>query len=340
MPSIIDIFRSDAYGVVELTDRINRAPYRPQRLGQLGLFRNEGVPTLTVAIEKATQGLELIPTTPRGGQPTTLDLTRPSLQAFTIPHMQRESTIYADQLFNLRELGGDGNPSPQSLEAEIDKRFTMLRNQFDVTMEFHRMGAIKGVVYDADGTTALLNLYTAFGETQTVVDFDFTANSITDMRQKLVGIMRTAEDELGDSMVSGYRVLAGDQWFDNFIAHANVREVIEIQGAAGQLREDQRRGFNYAGITFENYRGKVGSINFIATGEAYMIPEGTDQFVTYYGPGDFLDAIGTVGLPFYARRVLDNEYNRWVKLHAQSNPLTLNLRPKSVIKFTGSNFVI
>ena len=43
MPAL-DIFSSSAFSMVSLTDAINKMPYVPGRIGQLGLFREQGVP--------------------------------------------------------------------------------------------------------------------------------------------------------------------------------------------------------------------------------------------------------------------------------------------------------
>jgi len=41
-----------------------------------------------------------------------------------------------------------------------------------------------------------------------------------------------------------------------------------------------------------------------------------------------------VGLPIYVKSVVDDDLQRWVKLHSQSNPLVLCVRPRAVIKLT------
>jgi hypothetical protein len=58
------------------------------------------------------------------------------------------------------------------------------------------------------------------------------------------------------------------------------------------------------------------------------VPEGTSIFRTYFAPADFMEAVNTIGLPLYAKMVVDDELQRWVKLHTQSNPLAMCLRPR------------
>jgi Phage major capsid protein E len=51
MPAL-DIFSSSAFSMVALTDAINHMPYVPGRIGQLGLFREQGVSTTSVMVEE------------------------------------------------------------------------------------------------------------------------------------------------------------------------------------------------------------------------------------------------------------------------------------------------
>ena len=48
----IAIFEDDAFSVPALTAAINEQEYLPGRISGLGLFREEGITTLTVQIEK------------------------------------------------------------------------------------------------------------------------------------------------------------------------------------------------------------------------------------------------------------------------------------------------
>jgi hypothetical protein len=64
------------------------------------------------------------------------------------------------------------------------------------------------------------------------------------------------------------------------------------------------------------------------------VPEGTGIFRTYNAPADFLETVNTVGLPIYAKTSVDPEFQRWVKIHSQSNPLTLCLRPRAIVKLS------
>ena len=66
MPTL-DVFNQDAFSLMSLTAAINKAPYKPSRIGQLGLFGEQRISTTQVMVEERDGLLSLIPTTPRGG---------------------------------------------------------------------------------------------------------------------------------------------------------------------------------------------------------------------------------------------------------------------------------
>ena len=78
---MLDVFHTDAFGVVPLTDAINKIPFVPGRIGGMGLFSETGVATTSVAIEERDGLLTLVAPTPRGGPGITLDKKRRVLRA-------------------------------------------------------------------------------------------------------------------------------------------------------------------------------------------------------------------------------------------------------------------
>jgi hypothetical protein len=164
-----------------------------------------------------------------------------------------------------------------------------------------------------------------------------------------VAIQRKIEGAIGAEVISEYRAFCGDDFFDALVEADSVKESLKYQESA-LLRGNLRSGFEYGGIVWENYRGRLGKdladvddetkdvdgdtvTPFIAADEAYVAPVGTNLFKTYFAPADFIETVNSPGLPVYAKQVAD-EFNRMVKLHTQSNPLAICLRPRTVIKVT------
>ena len=104
---------------------------------------------------------------------------------------------------------------------------------------------------------------------------------------------------------------------------------------------DNRKGFRYAGVTFEEYLGHASDAAgadhvFVPAGTATFFPLGTmSTFRTWFAPADFNETVNTVGLPIYAK-LEPRKFNRGVDLHTQSNPLPMCLRPALLNKATMS----
>ena len=64
---MINPFDASGYTLAEMTTAINILPNIYTRLGELGLFRFEGVTQRSVIIEQAEGVLNLLPTVPLGG---------------------------------------------------------------------------------------------------------------------------------------------------------------------------------------------------------------------------------------------------------------------------------
>jgi hypothetical protein len=327
---MLDVFRGDAFTTVSLTDAINKAPYKPGRIGQLGLFRSAGIRTTTVVVEEKDGQLELIQTSPRGGPGTTLGNSKRTARPFVVPHLEKESVIKADEVQGVRVFGSEDQAL--AVQTVVDERLATLRQMHEVTLEHLRVGAIKGSILDADGTTELLNLFTGFDVSQSTYVLGLLTPA-DDIRSQAVAIQRLIESVMGATPISGYRAFCGDDFFDELVGHATVKASFQNQEGV-VLRSDLRSGFQFGGIMWENYRGRVGTVDFFPSDEAYVVPEGTDIFQTKFAPADFIETVNTLGLPSYAKIVPDGDLNRFVKVHTQSNPLALCLRPDAVVKVT------
>lgn len=342
MPSL-DVFRSDAFSVVSLTDAINKAPYKPGRIGALGLFRERGITTTTAMIEERRERLSLIQTTPRGSGGDAPENLRRKMRSLVVPHLERADKVYAEEVQNVRAFGSESET--QSVQALVAERLAELRAMHEVTLEYHRVKALQGIILDADGST-LLDLFDAFDVVQQTAMLDLSAN----VRSQIVAVQRQSESALGGEPITGYRAICGDTFFDLLIDSSDVKDSLKYQESA-LLRGDLRSGFEYGGITWENYRGKLSAdladpddeakdvdgdsvTPFVPDGEAHVFPVGPNIYATYFAPADYLETVNTVGLPVYAKQAVDTKWNKFVEIQTQSNPLCLVKRPRSLVKVT------
>ncbi len=248
---------------------------------------------------------------------------------FNTVHLPQRATIKADEIQNLRAFGSE--TELEALQTVVNRRLGKMRRQLDATHEFHRIGAIKGQVLDADGRSVVVDLLTAFGIKQTVIEFEL-GQAATEIRTKCQLVLDEIEDALGNIPFSGARVLCGRNFWNKLIVLKTVKETYLNTAMAAALRGDTRDAFDIGGCTFERYRGRVGNIGYVADDEAHAVPEGVpDLFITRFAPADYVEAVNTTGLPYYAKQEL-MDFGKGVELEAQSNPIHLCTRPKAIIE--------
>jgi len=345
MLKIVDIFANAAFSSTSLTAAINIVPNDYGRLRELGLFANEPITTTGVAIQYANGTLNLLPTRERGA-PSSLGMPeKRDVRQFACFHIPHDDYVRADDVQNIiARVAEDG--VMESVQSLVNRKQIVMRRKHSITIEHMRMGALRGEILDNDGSS-LLNLFTAFGVSQKSIDFVLGTTG-TDVGAKIDELVAYMEDNLNGEVMTGVHVLCSPEWFAKLIGHAKVVDAWKYyDGAYNVLREDVRKKFVHRGVTFEEYRGSAtylqedgtyGTRRFIPANEAIAFPIGTtDTFATYWAPADFIDTVNTMGEEIYVRQVVDPEFQRWVKIHSQSNPLPMVKRPKLLVKLTTSN---
>lgn len=338
MPDIVDVFSGDAFQMASLTDTINHLDYKPDFLDSLGLFTEEGIPTRQVIIEEDSMTLKLVPTAPYGGVGTSRGTDKRKARNFIVPHLPTSDAITAEEIQGVRGYANGGRPSVALMAVEQlrERKLMRMRSDLETTMEYHRLGAIKGQVLDADGVSVIYNLFTEFGVSQQTFNMvlDTTTTSVMNKIRQAIRLSLTA---LGGDVVTGWVALCGDSFFDKFIGHSKVEDKYLNQPAASTLSAQHRAygAFDFGGVTWYNYRGTVGGVDFIDSTKAHLIPTGTRSlFVAKYGPSDYIDRVNQIpspdGLPVEVRSEM-KLMGKGVDMEAQSNPLFLCTKPRAVI---------
>lgn len=327
-----DIFNDDAFSVSQLTLAMQERQHTPTLLGDMGLFNESGISTTSVMIEKQGESFTLVPSAARGAPGDVTTEAKRTMLPFSVIHLPQRDAVNADEVQNVRAFGKETDV--QTVQALVNKKLQKMRRRLDLTLEWQRMGALKGIILDADGATELLNLFTAFGVAQQTKSFALGVDA-TKVKQMCLDTERLIEDELDGILSSGTEVLCSKEFFDAFVQHPVVEKAYALWQQGSMLRDSQRKSvFEFANLRFREYRGKVGATRFIAAGEAYAVPVGVpDLFVTNFGPADYLETVNTNGLAYYAKQWIQPPGKR-VELEAQSNPLHICTRPRAVIKLT------
>lgn len=331
----IDVFNTNAFGLVKLTTAFNKLPARPARIGQMGLFKDVGSTTRSIFVEEKDGVLSLLETKPVGSPGTVQGTEKRTVRSIVIDHIPHDDYIKAESIQGVRAFGSESEL--QSMTSVVNERLQRMRMNHELTWEHMRAGALQGKVYDANGTTVLHNWFTIFGVTETSVDF-VLGTPATEIKDKVLTVIDAIDDALGGAV--GYEhihALCGGTWWKAFIKHALVKAAFDRFQSGEFLRQDPRAGFQFAGITWERYNAKVGSRYYIPQNNVRFFPVGVpEMYKKHNAPADFNETVNTVGLPLYAKQEIA-KFGRGVELHTQSNPLLICHRPLALVKGTTSN---
>lgn len=337
---IINPFASDAFSLVNMTESINTFPNMYGAVQKLGIFSDKGITTNTALVERRNGVLNLLPSVPLGGPPNVNTFGKRDMISVPVPHFPVIDVVLPSDVQGIRAFGTEN-----VLETQTNLIASKLQNmsrKHDITLEFLRVGALRGIVLDGDGTTTLVNLFTQFNVTQKVIDTVLTSSTLN-VQKSVQDISRYFEDNLnGETMTEIVALCSGGFW-DAFTSHPNV--ILAYQYWMNQqniIRDDLRQtGFVFQGVRFVEYRGKASNaagstVNFIPTNEAIAFPIGTsNMYHTYYGPANFNETVNTVGLPKYAKQEERRMGQGW-DLWTESNPLPIVTRPDLLVKLTKS----
>jgi hypothetical protein len=337
MPSMNPFAANPAFSMASLTAAINVLPNQYGRVNQLNLMPARGVTTRTIMCEEKNGVLTLLPTRPVGAPASVGTQGKRKLRSFVIPHIPHEDDVDPSEVQDVRAFGSEDTGAV--LVTTVNDKLTTMRNKHAITLEHLRMGALKGLILDSDGST-LYNLFTEFGISQTTTPF-VLGTAGTNVRNKCLTVVRAIEDNLLGEVMTGVHALCSPGFYDSLTAHPKVEEAFKyFQTNLNQnLAGDYRQAFSFGGVVFEEYRGQAvdaaGTVRkFIPDNEAIAFPLGTSQtFETVFAPADFNETVNTVGMPYYAK-IEEKKFGRGYELHTQSNPLPMCYRPALLIRLT------
>lgn len=333
---MLDVFNNDVFGVVSLTTAIEHAPYNSTKLGKMGLFKPQGITTLSAAIDIKDGTISVYSTGARGASVNTHKSDSKYTKSFSVPHIPVEGEVKADEVQGVRAFGSE--TQLETVSGVVAEKTKSIRQSFEATFEFHRANALQGKLLDADGST-LYDWFAEFGLTREVVDFNFSS-ATADIKQLCLNVKRLIEDALGATTFSGIRALCGKDWFDAFVSHAKVVDAYLRWRDGEYLRTQQggrdAPGFVFGEIEFVEYRVQIGTLLYLAADEATFFPVGVNNlFGVYFAPANYSETVNTKGKPFYMKKERQR-FDTGVDLHAQSNPLFIPHRPGCLISGTKS----
>lgn len=329
----LDIFQDDAFSVTSLSQTITDIPDVPTKLGDKGLFQEEGISTLSFMIERQGSSIKLLPTAPRGGVREPVALGPRKLIPLMAMHIPATFSVLADEVQGIRAYGSETEVEQAS--TLVQRKMNVVRASMDLTHEHMRVGALKGQVKDANGDT-LLDVYDAFGMNQQTQFWNIAVAANGDPKASIITLKSMIRAKMGGRSFGRIRVICSLGFFTALVQNTKMLKAWELWNQGAYLRADQVNGgdFEFAGVVFEVYDGGTSAGDFIEDGIAYAYPEGVPgMFQSKFAPADYMETVNTQGLPFYAK-MEPMAFNKGVIGEAQSNPIHFNSLPEAVIKLS------
>lgn len=334
----MDVFNQDAFSAQNLTTGIDREGYVPTMLGTIpNLFVPPplGQPrSRAIFVEERDNEPSIIQTSPRGSEPSdgrTDEVSR-KVRPFMVPRIAKRRRIMATEIAGIREF--QQTTIMQSLDSMIQRRQYNMQQDFSLTWENMRLGAVQGTVLDADAST-IYNYATEF-EQNLQAEVTFTLGTADDgtirgactaMRRSIVRALKG----LGGMNVKIYG-LASDSWWDALVGSTEVRKTYQAQEAL-RLQDDVTwQQFSYGGITFLNYRGTDdNSTVAVPDKKVKFFPAGAGIFQEVYAPADErFEFVDTPGQQAYSWIVTDEKRNMWADVEMYSYPLFMCTMPSAL----------
>jgi Phage major capsid protein E len=333
----MDVFHQDPFTTIQLTSAIERNPYQPQGLGDLNLFEPKPVRTKALMVEQRQGKLVLISTSKRGEEGAQRTTEKRIARYFDIPRLMTSDTIMADELQSIREFGTE--TELMQVQSEVARRLngpTGLTRNMEYTWEYHRLGAIQGILLDANGN----QLYSFFDEFQitqpTEIGFNLAADVANTLRPLCNSIIRGMARAAQGAFTPTTRIyaLCGDEFYDAFVNHQDVIRTFINWSAAADIRGGDAgaafKAFDFGGITWLNYRGSDDTSTIaVPTDKVKFFPVGAPGvFQVAYAPGESFEWVNTPGKPMYVLPIFDRDRNSWWKMEVYSYPLHVCTRPE------------
>lgn len=330
---MLNIFKSSLFRTTTLTAAINNTEVPPQRLAQLGLFEELGVPTTSVVIERKNSRLDIAPVLPRGADPTPMQEGDREGISLIIPHVPVRDRLVADELQDVREFGSEDQLA--GVESARDEKLQKMDDTLTITEEYHRLGAVQGLVLDKDGGV-LFDLYDEFEVSEpAAIELNLDRTGWTEakgglLRMQLSGIKTQMREANGNKPVRGVWAPCGENLYDQISNHPEVRETYLATMEAKDLRGDPTESFTYGGVLWEKYPGYA-AVEMDAD-ECRFVPMGVKGlFISRYGPANWFSAVNRKGLPRYAMATLDPTGEKYIDLEGQMNGLHICTQPELLI---------
>jgi len=335
---------TNAFDVVDYTAELALVPTKWSLLNDAGVFSEESVATNTVTFEEISQTATLIGDQFRGAKPQANSDDSRKIHAYNIAHFPVVDYITPADIQGKRAYGS--TDAAETEAAVLARKMARISRAMDDTLELARFRTLATLTaYTPNGTITASNFATDFGVTQKTVDFVLSTAG-TDIIGKTEEVVAHIQDNAQGTNVTGVIGYASPEYFAKLIAHAKVTQAYQYyQAVAGQEILRNRAGndmsmyrtFTYGGVKFIEVRGSIGGVRLVPANDCIFVPQGADDmFVTYFGNGNKMDLVNTLGEKRYLW-VYRSPKGESIDIEAESNFINIVRRPALVVRGLTSN---
>jgi len=328
----MDIFNQDAFSMIELTLGLEETPYKPGLIRSLGLFDFRGIRQRTFGIENRNGVLTLIDFSDPDAPATQTSKAgeERNIRDFRTRHFKKENTVRSGEVAGIRAFAKESEM--MQVQDLVGRRIKRLRDECELTFEFHMLNALQGKVLRTDGSTVVYNWFQEFGITPAAeIDFDLdnTSPAKGALRKKCFEVITSIEADVGGLVPGTLRVeaLCGTGFWRDLTSHPEVLDAYLYAAKVAELAGTPMEEFTWGDIKWRRYRG--GSGVGVHTDKCHLYPAGIDGlFEQYASPAEDFEFVNTEGKEVYYRTIVDRDRNQWVKIEAEANPMFVCTRPK------------
>lgn len=331
----------------DLTQEVNRIPNTFGLLNALDIAPIETLGSRFVRIDYRNGSLVVLAAEARGapGQVTSDDDEGGII--LEIPHFPHLETVNVDDVDNLVQVV-NGKMELRSLDKELAKRLLTIRKMHAITLEYIRLGMLKGLIKDGKGKT-LYDLFSVFGITKKTISMELS-NEDTNVMDKCEEIGDHIRTNLMGETTSGVEQICSSSLFNALISHPNVEKFwVQAQNSAlhTELQRQYAGGnwgrvFDFGNIIWREYKGGLpvnnnGAITTAANvtanyGHAY--PAGTmDMIKTFEAPAYHMDTVNQEPEPDTIQISIEElKHGKGFEMLSQTNRVPICKQPECLVE--------
>ena len=346
MPLTYDMFGPNNFRAIDYQeDIIEEIEFAPTFMSELGIFEERNLLTRDIALAKKGNTLALIPTSPDGAPPQEYEPDAKNLRPFRTSRLAKGSTIYAYEVAGFVDM-----PEERQLlnmTRVVEERSRGVLNDFQLTREHMRFGAVNGYLLDADGSV----IYDFWDEWQITkpAALEWPAG---DPDANLYEVAREIKRRMIESLQMGgiwppgarIVMLCASDVFDASVSHPSVKELMVGHAAALRLTEIEGYStFDIGPIRLVDFQGgfdgTAGSVIAIPDGQARIFPTGIPgAFLEVNGAcQEFKEYLGEVGRPVFSLVITDKDRGSWDRIEHYAYPSYIPTRMGGLFEVTLTN---